>query len=141
MLEILVATWVALIGLLSGVWQIVEIAFDWVWSVVYHLHVDAPRLEGLLIGIVLTWVLLRRDSHPVMRILSAPLKLILDILDLVWDQITEIAADVKETLVGWFQKTVGVVVSKISGVWSWSLEKLRDLKDRLSKKADEGEEG
>ena len=141
MIEILVATWVALIGLLSGAWSIVEEVLVWVWSVLYHLHVDAPRLEGLLIGILLTWLLLRRDNHPILRILSAPLKLVIDILDLIWDQIVEILGDVKETIVGWFNKTVGLAYNKAKSGWLWVIQKLSNVKDRLSKKANKDQEG
>ena len=68
MTEILITTWSAIIGILSGAWSIVEEVLGWVWGVIYHLHVDAPRLEGLLIGVLLTWVLLRRDRHPLLRV-------------------------------------------------------------------------
>ena len=140
MTEILITTWAAIIGVLSGAWSIVEEVLVWGWSVLYHLHVDAPRLEGLLIGVLLTWVLLRRDKHPLLRVLSAPLKLVVDILDLAWDQVVEVLTDSKDAVYSWVKKLVDFVVSRVKGSWSWTLAKLQSLKDRLSKKREEGTE-
>ena len=36
------------------------------------LHVEAPRLEGLLIGIGLAWLLRKESGSPFVRALSAP---------------------------------------------------------------------
>lgn len=136
MLEILVATWAALVGVLSGVWSLVETVAVWTGSVLYHLHTDAPRLEGLLIGVLLAWILLRRDRHPLLRVLSAPLKLIVDILDLVWDQVVEIVLDVKDTAVSWVRKTLGFVVSKIKGTYKGLIDKLTSIRSKLKKDAE-----
>ena len=135
MTEILITTWAAIIGVLSGAWTIVEEILVWGWSVLYHL-----RVEGLLIGVLLTWVLLRRDKHPLLRVLSAPLKLVVDILDLVWDQVVEVLVDSKEAVYGWVKKLVDFVVNRVKGPWAWALTKLQSLKDRLSKKREEGTE-
>ena len=140
MTEILIATWSAVIGILSGVWTILEEILLWAWDVLYHLHTDAPRLEGLVIGILLTWVLLRRDRHPLLRVLSAPLKLIVDILDLAWDQVIEVISDTKDAIVGWVLKIVNPVKSASSKLWQGLLDKLRSVKERLAKKKDETQE-
>lgn len=140
MTEILITTWAAIIGILSGAWSIVEEVLGWVWGVLYHLHVDAPRLEGLLIGVLLAWVLLRRDRHPLLRVLSSPLKLVVDILDLVWDQVVEVVVDAKEAAFGWVGRLVGLVFGKVKGAWTWALSGLTRIKERLSKKAKEDKE-
>ena len=137
MTEILITTWSAIIGILSGAWTIVEEVLGWAWGVLYHLHVDAARLEGLLIGVLLTWVLLRRDRHPLLRVLSSPLKLVVDILDLAWDQVVEVITDAKEAVVGWIQKSAGFVAGKVKSVWGWVLGKLVQIKSKLSKKSKE----
>ena len=137
MTEILISTWAALTQVLSGVWNLVETVAVWVGSVLYHLHVDAPRLEGLLVGVFLTWVLLRRDRHPLLRVLSSPLKLIVDILDLAWDQVVEVVQDIKETCVNWALKTWGTIAGSLKNVWSAGLAKLQALKEKLSKNKDE----
>ena len=50
MLEILKACWLAAVDLVGLVLGIVLVLGAWVWDVLYHLHVSAPRLEGLLVG-------------------------------------------------------------------------------------------
>ena len=137
MSELLITTWAAIVGVTSGLWSIVEEILVWGWSVLHHLHTDAPRLEGLLIGILLTWFLLRRDRHPLLRLLSSPLKLIVDILDLAWDQVIEIVSDVKETIVGWAGKVSAVIKGTATAAWNRVISVLTSVKDRLSKKADE----
>ena len=139
MTEILVATWTAVIGVLSGLWGLVETVLVWVGDVLYHLHTDAPRLEGLLVGIALTWVLLRRDNHPVLRVLSAPLKLIIDILDLAWDQTVEVVHDVVETVKVWAGKAWKLVTNPLLKAWAKLLVLLTSLRERLAKKKDENE--
>lgn len=137
MTEILITTWTAVIGILSGLWGVVESVIVWAGSVLYHLHTDAPRLEGLLIGVVLTWVLLRRDRHPLLRVLSSPLKLIVDILDLAWDQVVEVLEDSKETVTGWLLKVITPVKGAVVAAWGKLISSLSSVKERLSKKKDE----
>ena len=137
MIEILIATWAAVVSTLSGLWGLVEVAATWAGSVLYHLHVDAPRLEGLLVGILLTWFLLRRDRHPVLRVLSAPLKLIVDILDLAWDQLVEVVSDLREAVVGWLSSAWAWVKGRLLGAVGSVTSSLRNLKGKLSKKKSE----
>ena len=134
MTEILLTTWTALIDLLSGALSILETCVLWVGGVLYHLHVDAPRLEGLLIGVILTWVLLRRDRHPLLRVLSAPLKLIVDILDLSWDQCVEVVSDSSETVKGWVSRSVSYVKGVFSTGYSKMMALLTTAKEKLSRK-------
>ena len=84
MLEILQAGWDLVLGLCASVWGVVVLVAAGSWDVLGLLHETAPRLEGLIIGVALAWVMLRRDKHPLLRVLSAPLKLIVDILDLAF---------------------------------------------------------
>ena len=83
MLEILGTIWAFLLQVLLAGWDLLVALTALCGGLLYHLHVDAPRLEGLIVGVVLAWVMLRRDKHPLLRVLSSPLKLILDILDLI----------------------------------------------------------
>ena len=109
------------------------------------LHNDAPRLEGLLVGILLAWLMLRREKHPLLRVLSAPLKLVVDILDLAWDQVVEVVSDVWGTARSWITGTWKWCWGKVTGTWKWCWGKvtslynwvmngLKAVKDKLSKK-------
>jgi len=137
MLQILQSTWDLVWGLLGSLWGVLSLVAVWGWEVLYHLHVSAPRLEGLLVGIGLAWVLLRRDKHPLLRVLSAPLKLVLDILDLAWDQVAEVTGDLWGTAVGWWNGSLGWARSKVVAVWNWKMGLLRGLRDKLSRKTEE----
>ena len=139
MTEILIKTWAAVISILSGLWGILETSLVWVGDVLYTLHVSAPRTEGLLIGIILTWVFLRRDRHPALRVISAPLKLVVDILDLLWDQAVEFCCDIKDTLKSWVSGAASWLKAKAVSLWSGLMSGLRSVKDRLSKKNSEPE--
>tara|TARA_B100000700_G_scaffold258977_1_gene293551 strand:+ start:540 stop:953 length:414 start_codon:yes stop_codon:yes gene_type:complete len=137
MLEILKSCLALVLGLLVALWDVVQLVLVWAWDVVYHLHMTAPRLEGLLIGVTLTWLLLRRDRHPVLRVLSAPLKLILDIIDLAWDQVVEVASDVWTTVKGWTSGALSWVWNRLTGTLSGLTGLLAGLRDKLrSKKED-----
>ena len=100
-------------GIVSAGWDAVSTILNFGWDLVLWLHLDAPRLEGLLVGILLAWVLTKRDSHPILKMLSAPLKLVLDILDLAWGQAVEFLDDGWET-----------ISSAVAGGWSWVKLKL-----------------
>ena len=131
MLELLKSCVALVLGLLLALWDIVQLILVWAWDVVYHLHVSAPRLEGLLVGVVLTWVLLRRDSHPLLRVLSAPLKLLLDVLDLAWDQVTEVAGDLWDTANGWVRGGLAWAWGRVTASSGWAVGLLTRLRDKL----------
>jgi hypothetical protein len=88
----------------------------------------------LLVGVALSWLLLRRDKHPLLRVLSAPLKLVVDILDLAWDQCVEVAGDLWDTAVGWVRKAWDMCWGAVRGVWDRGMAVLSGVRDRLSKK-------
>ncbi len=136
MLQILQSTWDLIWGLVLSVWGVLCLVAGWLGEVLVYLHVEAPRLEGLLVGILLAWVLLRRDKHPLLRVLSSPLKLIVDILDLAWDQVCEVVEDVWGTAKDWVTRTLGWVRGKVTGVWNWMIGGLTGLRDRLRRKAE-----
>lgn len=120
-----------LAGLAESVYNIVALSGTWLWEVLLYVHFNAPRLEGLAVGIILTWVLTRRDKHPLLRIISAPLKLVVDILDLIWDQIVEMVEDLLGTIKGWIKGSYGWVKSKIVSGYEWVMNKLKGLKEKV----------
>lgn len=135
MLEILLSCWELLLGLLSTGLDLIGLVLIWVYDVLHSLHVKAPRLEGLLVGISLSWVLLRRDKHPLLRVLSAPLKLVLDILDLAWDQCVEVLGDLWETVRNWFSNTLTWCTQRVKNSYNTVVDKLKSIKDKLKKKS------
>ncbi len=136
MLQILQSTWDLVWGLVLSVWGVLCLVAGWVGEVLVHLHVEEPRLEGLLVGILLAWVLLRRDKHPLLRVASSPLKLVVDILDLAWDQVVEVWCDAWGTVRGWVTNSLGWVKARLVGAWNWKLQVLRGIRDKLRRKAE-----
>ena len=133
MLELLQTVWGFVLDLLVLGWDLGVLVATFVGDSLLHLHVDAPRLEGLLVGVLLSWVLLRRDKHPLLRVLSSPLKLVVDILDLAWDQAVEMVGDVCGVVVGSVVGVYGWCKQKVVDAWSGMMDGLRGLKDKLSK--------
>lgn len=131
MLGLLESVWGLVSGLLELGWELTVLVLSFTWGVLHHLHVEAPRLEGLLIGIALAWLLMRRDRHPILRVLSSPLKLVVDILDLAWDQVVEIVVDIWGVVTGWIRGALGWCRDRVVGVWNRGLSLLRGLRDRL----------
>jgi len=133
MLDIIGSTWSLFVGLLAAIWGVLVLVATWGWEVLYHLHVTTPRLEGLLVGILLTWLFMRREKHPALRVLSAPLKLVLDILDLAWDWGVEVVVDAWEAVAGATSKAVGTVTGALRAAGGWVMAKLTGLRDSLKK--------
>ena len=134
MLEILSSCWSLLVGLLMSLWGVFCLVGVWAWEVLYHLHVSAPSLEGLLIGIALAWMMARRDKHPALRVLSSPLRLVIDILDLAWDQAVEVVSDSWGVVRSWVAGIVGWCRNRVSHAWKMMMGLLSGLKEKLSKK-------
>ncbi len=130
-METLRLVWDFIVSLVLALLDVGLAVWDFGWGLLVHLHVDYPRLEGLLVGVLLAWLLARRDRHPVIRVLSAPLKLVVDILDLAWDQVVEVSSDLWETGKGWLTGSIGWAWGKVVAAWDWKLDLLRGLRDRL----------
>jgi len=133
MIEFLHTCQELVIGLTAIVWGLLTVVLTFCWDMLHNLHVGHPRLEGLLIGVALTWLMLRRDKHPVLRVLSAPLKLVLDILDLVWGQVVEVVSDASDAVWGCVTGTYGWCKAKVSGAANWVMNLLGKLKEKLTK--------
>jgi hypothetical protein len=125
--------WNLVAGVFSSAWDLVAVVACFFCDIAVWLHVESPRLEGLLIGILLAWLLARRESHPLLRVLSSPLKLVLDILDLAWDQVDEVVKDVWGTVSGWAMGSLGWLNNKLKGAYSAVMRKLQSTKDNLEK--------
>jgi hypothetical protein len=121
------------VGLAQLLWGLVTLVLGTCGDVLYHLHVSAPRLEGLLVGVLLAWLMLRRDKHPLLRVLSAPLKLVLDILDLAWDQGVEVLGDLWGTARSWVAGSLAWCRNRLSSGYDWVMSKLGGLRDMLKK--------
>jgi hypothetical protein len=70
-------------------------------------------------------------------VLSAPLKLVLDVLDLAWDQVTEVLSDLWGTVTGWLSGTLGWLRDKVLDGYDWVMGSLVRLKDKLLRKKEE----
>ena len=123
------------VSLLAAGWDLVSSLAIFALSTVHWLHVEAPRLEGLLVGVLLAWLLSRRDRHPLLRVLSAPLRLVLEVLDLAWDHLVELLSDTKATVVGLIQQGWGALWGRVTSAWSSMLGVLASLRDRLRRKS------
>ena len=119
-----------------SLWSLLEGAGLLAWDSLVVLHVQYPRAEGLIIGIALAWFMTRRDRHPLIKALSAPLKLVIDILDLMWDQSVEFLKDVLGTAFGWIKNCFSWCISKISAAWSWCISGLESIRDKLKKSSE-----
>jgi len=121
-------------GVAISVWNLVTLVLTFCWDTLYTLHMNHPRLEGVLVGVTLVWLMLRRDKHPALRVLSAPLKLVLDILDLAWDQVVEIVTDAWDAVHGWVTGGLGWCWAKLTGLYNWNMGLLGKVKEKLSGK-------
>tara|TARA_B100000131_G_scaffold319529_1_gene365630 strand:- start:712 stop:1143 length:432 start_codon:yes stop_codon:yes gene_type:complete len=134
MIELLSQTWLLIAGVFGSLWDLGSVLLTWVWSVLLILHHDMPRVEGLLVGIIFAWLYTHRERSPWVRALAAPLKIILDTLDIIWDEtieaIVDLAGDVRERT----QKCLGYVKEKISGTLALIVGKLQSVKGWVSQK-------
>tara|TARA_Y100000034_G_C6676755_1_gene297334 strand:- start:18 stop:428 length:411 start_codon:yes stop_codon:yes gene_type:complete len=131
MLELLQVVWDLVLGVCVLGVDLVSLIASFGWKVLHHIHVELPRLEGLLVGIGLAWLMVRRDRHPLLRVLSSPLKLVVDILDLAWDQCVEVVRDCWAVATGWVRKVWALCWGVVKGVGSRVMGLLTGLRDRL----------
>ena len=143
-MEVLSLIWSFIVTVFSEAYMLLEASLIFVWELLAILHISYPRTEGLIIGITLAWFMSRRDRHPIIKTLSSPLKLIIDILDLAWDQLVELLSDVWSwhmshwrRLGGWISSGYGWCKSKVVGCWSWCINGLKSARDSLRKKEEE----
>ena len=130
-MKIVVFIWELLVSLLGAVWEIVSSLLTFALSSAHWLHVEAPRLEGLLVGVLLAWLYVRRDRHPLLKSLGAPMKLILDVLDAVWDNLGDFMGGIKDTVLGWIQGGYRWLRERVTRTWGAMLGTLSSIRDRL----------
>jgi len=121
-------------GLVNSAVGLSLTVLDFGLGVLTWLHVESPRLEGLLVGVALAWLMNRRDKHPLLRALSAPLKLVVDILDLAWDQVSEFVKDVWGVAKDWATRPPKWVWARCSEALNWVMSGLSSVRDKLRKK-------
>lgn len=136
MTKIFTVTWNFLSNLVVNAYEIAADSVGWVVDMGLIFHVDFPRLEGLLIGVLFAWVLVHREKNPVFRILAAPMKIVLDILDIIWHETLESVVDVYGMFVAWVSKTYAAAKASIVLVYRRALDKLVAVKNKLEKKVD-----
>ena len=140
-MELLGICWAFLVDTGLTLWGLAQSVALFGWDLLVVLHVNHPRLEGLLVGVALAWLLARRDRHPLLRALSAPLNLVISILDLAWDQVVEFCGDLRATLRGWKVRGVNFVVDNLrKWVRDPVMKGLRWLKEKLSRKEEKKED-
>ena len=110
---------------------------NFLFEIASWLHAEAPVLVGLIVGVSLAWIMTRRDRHPILRVLSSPIKLVIDILDLAWDQAVEVIDDVVETVMGLLRKSLGLVTGNIKRLWNLLIESLISVKNNLKNSKDD----
>ena len=141
MMELLGICWAFLVDTGLTLWGLAQSVALFGWDLLVVLHVNHPRLEGLLVGVALAWLLARRDRHPLLRALSAPLNLVISILDLAWDQVVEFCGDLRATLRGWKVRGVNFVGDNLrKWVRDPVMKGLRWLKEKLSRKEEKKED-
>ena len=122
--------WSALVSVLSLVLSVLDLG----WDVLVHLHMEMPRWEGLIVGVALAWLYMRRDRHPLLRVLSSPLRLVLDILDLAWDQSVDLIQDAWDVVKRWVGGSISWALGLVKTGWDKVLGSLSSVRDRLRKK-------
>jgi hypothetical protein len=147
MIDLLNSTWTLLAGLAGSVFGIIVLVGSWMGEMLLLLHNDHPRLEGLMVGILFAYFFHHRERNPWLRTLASPLKIIIDVLDIVWDETVEALSDLLGDVWGKILVPVNWVKGKIGWIWATAIGKLEDLRSRVKKKAestddgDQGEEG
>ena len=139
MIDLLNQTWLLIAGVGASIFNLCAALLTWVYSVLLILHHDMPRIEGLLIGILFAWLYTHREKNAWIRALAAPLKIIIDTLDIIWDEtleaITDITGDIKEKLSG----TLSAGRNKLSAGVAYLTERLIALKIWVSSKFEKEE--
>lgn len=137
MWNILKSTFTFLWNLVVWVWDFVLFTLTWLAETAWAFHTEMPRLEGLLVGLLFAWWYHRRDKHPLPRVLSAPLKLVIDILDALWDRGKEELLEVLSIILA--QVKAGLLFAKnsVAGAYHKMMSFLTKTRNDLQ---EEGEE-
>lgn len=130
-MNILTETWSLLLSLGSNVTDMLLSLGHWLFSVFLILHNDMPRLEGLLVGIAFAWFFVHRDKNPIVRALAAPLKIVLDILDIIWDETIEAIGDLVMTVKEKALQLLGSVKQRVSQAAASIMSALLSVKNGL----------
>jgi len=141
MKNLLIETWSAVGGIVAGVSDLFATLFTWLFSVLLILHNDMPRLEGLLVGVLLAWFFVHREKNPIIRALAAPLKIVLDILDIIWDETIETLRDIWDSGIGYVKQGFGWVKEKAKGLLGGLTGALMSLKNKIVRKKDDDPTG
>jgi hypothetical protein len=119
------------VGLLVALWDIILTVLGFALSSVHLLHVETPRLEGLLVGVLFAWLYVHRERHPLLRSLGAPMKLILDVLDAAWDNLGDFMGGIKDAVTGWIQSCSTWVKAIGMRMWGSVIGSLVSARDKL----------
>lgn len=136
MINLLVTTWNFLSGLVVSIGAMLAGAAIWLLDIAVIFHNDLPRLEGLLVGVLFAWILTHREKNPVLKMLAVPMKVVLDILDIIWHETLESIVDVWKMFTSWLGGLCVNVKSGVKSVYTGVTARLLALKDKLKKKAD-----
>jgi len=129
-------TWLAISGIITNIADIGLLVSTWLLDVLLILHNDMPRVEGLLVGILFAWFFVHREKNPLVRALAVPLKIVLDILDIIWDETIEAFQDLYVTikekvgaLLSWtkdlVKRSMAVVVDRLILAKAWLVSKFK----------------
>lgn len=110
------------------------LVISFVFNSLFIMYTEMPVAFGLMAGVLFTWMFLRRDRHPVLKMLTAPLKLVVDILDLAWDQAVELATDAWDTAYGWAKRPFGWTKAQLKKAYDIVVKGLSLIKMKFKKK-------
>ena len=63
-MSLIQSIWNLLVDTVGAVLALVWVLLANIWDLLLVLHMEAPRLEGLLIGVTLAWLMMRRGTLP-----------------------------------------------------------------------------
>ena len=116
--------------------DLVGAIFTFALNMITIFHTEMPRAEGFVIGVLLAWFMAKRENHPILKVLSTPLKLTLDILDLLWDQVAEMLKDSWELVIGAIKKSYNLFLDKAKKAYELCVSFLKKLKLKSKAKKD-----
>ena len=108
-------------------------SLSWAGDSIVYFDANYPRTAGLVLGITLAWLMMRRDRHPFIRAISAPLKLVIDVLDLAWDHSVEFISDTLGVAWNWQMGLWRRLGNWIRSGWNWCIGCLENAKAKLIK--------